>query len=242
MVENKNSKHVITMRIGRNTLSFSKHLEDDSVVNEPFIVKSGVSMAANLREAFKSSELLAESQDKVRVLIDTDVLMVPIELFEEATKDDMFYQAFPSRTQELVYFNVLPDLNAVAVFSMNRDLRLVIDDHFSDVTLLVAMLPVWRQLHQRSYTGPRHKLYGYFHEKRLDVFSFQQNRFKFCNVFDASHQNGSLYFLLYVWKQLQLASETDELHLCGNVPEADKLVVELKKYVKNVYLDEDNNR
>ena len=242
MAENRNNKQVITMRIGRDTLSFSKHLEDETVINEPFIVKSGVSMAANLREAFKSSELLAEAQGKVRVLIDTDVLMVPIELFEEATKEAMFYQAFPSRNQELVYFNVLPDLNAVAVFSMNRDLRLVIDDHFSDVTLMVAMMPVWRQLHQRSYTGPRHKLYGYFHEKKLDVFSFQQNRFKYSNVFDASRLNDSLYFLLYVWKQLQLASETDELHLCGHVPEADKMVAELKKYVKNVYLDEDNNR
>jgi hypothetical protein len=242
MAEIKDKKQVLTMRIGRATLSFSKQSEDDSVINEPFVVKSGVSMAANLREAFKSSELLAEAKGKVRVLIDTDVLMVPIELFEEATKEEMFYQAFPSRKQELVYFNVLPDLNAVAVFSMNRDLRLVIDDHFSDVTLLVAMMPVWRQLHQRSYTGPRHKLYGYFHEKRMDVFSFQQNRFKYSNAFEASRLNDSLYFLLYVWKQLQLASETDELHLCGNVPEADKLVAELKKYVKNVYLDEDNNR
>ena len=93
------------MRIGRDTLSFSKHLEDETVINEPFIVKSGVSMAANLREAFKSSELLAEAQGKVRVLIDTDVLMVPIELFEEATKEAMFYQAFPSRNQEFVYLN-----------------------------------------------------------------------------------------------------------------------------------------
>jgi hypothetical protein len=157
----------------------------------------------------------------------------------------MFYQAFPSRNQELVYFNVLPDLNAVAVFSMNRDLRLVIDDHFSDVTLMVAMMPVWRQLHQRSYTGPRHKLYGYFHEKKLDVFSFQQNRFKFCNTYDVKHVRDAVYYLLFVWNQLQLNPLKDELHLVGDLLQNDQAVLqqdrdlllgELKRFLQKVYV------
>ena len=47
----------LTVRIGRGTLSFSLQKGED-VAYEPYVVKSGVSMSANLREAFKTSDLL----------------------------------------------------------------------------------------------------------------------------------------------------------------------------------------
>ena len=98
------------------------------------------------------------------------------------------------------------------------------------------MTPVWRHLHQRSFTGHRNKLYGYFHSKRLDLFSFQQNRFKFCNSFEASHAYDALYFLLYTWKLLRLEAEHDELHVMGDIPEQEWLLKELKRYLQKAYV------
>ena len=237
MPETNNNRKWLTMRIGRGTLAFATTTDDGSgIVYEPYVVKSGISMAANLREAFKKADLLLEPPMRVRVMTDTDVLMVPVDMFSEDTIDQMYYHAFPQTAQNAVYHNVLPDLNAVAVFSMNRDLRLVIDDHFRDVKLIAAVSPVWRYLHQRSFTGNRNKLYGYFHEKHIDIFSFQQNRFKFCNTFKAERAHDSLYFLLYVWKQLQLQPEHDELHIVGDIMDSEWLVAELKKYLQNAYV------
>lgn len=237
MSEINSYRHWMTIRIGRGTLSFSVPSdEEETIIFEPYVVKSGISMAANLREAFKYADLLQEHPQRARVLIDSDVLMVPVEMFQEQTMETMYRHAFPSHEQEMVYYNVLPDLNAVAVFSMNKDLRLVIDDHFKEVKLIVAASPVWRHLHQRSFTGTRRKLYGYFHEKQLDIFSFQQNRFKFCNSFAAGKAHDSLYFLLYVWKQLQLQPEHDEMHIVGDIPEQEWLVSELKKYLQKAYI------
>lgn len=227
----------MTIRIGRGTLAFAIPSDDEeSIIYEPYVVKSGISMAANLREAFRKADLLLEHPQRARVLLDSDVLMVPIDLFEEETMETMYHHAFPQSSQDAVYYNVLPDLNAVAVFAMNRDLRLVIDDHFKDVRLVVAVSPVWRHLHQRSFTGNRNKLYGYFHEKQLEVFSFHQNRFKFCNSFHADRAHDALYFLLYVWKQLQLQPEHDELHIVGDIPDREWLLTELKKFLQNAYV------
>jgi len=211
---------------------------DDSsgIEYEPYVVKSGVSMAANLREAFKSSDLLLQAPPRVRVSLDSDVLMVPVEIFDEATMEQMHNHAFPRNEQDTIYYNVLPDLNAVAVFSMNKDLRLVLDDHFKDVRLVSAIQPVWRHLHQRSFTGIRPKLYAYFHEKRLELFSFQQNRFKFCNSFDASRSKDALFFIFYVWKQLQLNPEFDELHLVGDIPDEEQVLEELRQFLQKVYV------
>jgi hypothetical protein len=231
-----NKTQWLTMRVGRGTLSFATPDESGQVIFEPYVVKSGVSMAANLREAFKTADLLQNRPQRVRVVIDSPVLMVPVEVFDQDEMEELYDHAFTRNEQDGVFFNVLPDLNAVAVFPMNRDLKLVVDDHFSTVKVIVAMAPVWRHLHQRSYTGNRHKLYGYFHEKRLEIFSFHQNRFKFCNSFDASRAHDSLYFLLYVWKQLQLEPEHDELHIVGDIPEQEWLLKELKRFLQNAYV------
>lgn len=234
---NKLSTQRLTIRIGRGTLAMLvQHTDSEEILYEPYVVRSGVSMAANLREAFKNSDLLLQAPPRVRVLLDSDVLMVPVEQFDEKTMGEMHNHAFPRHEQDVLYYNVLPDLNAVAVFNMNKDLRLVLDDHFHDVRLVNAIQPVWRFMHQRSFTGVRYKLYAYFHEKRLEVFSFQKNRFKFCNSFDASRAKDAVFFLLYVWNTLQLQAEYDELHIMGDVPDENTVLDELRKYLQKVYV------
>ena len=233
-------KRKMIIRIGRNTLSFTMADLTDTerpYLHEPYIVKGGISMAANLREAFKTANLMAIDTRRAQVLIDTPSMLVPIEQFEEESITTVFNHSFPaSEEQRTILYDVLPDLKSVCIFAVNKDLRGVLCDKFEDVVFIQAMTPVWRYLHQRSYTGHRNKLYAYFHERHVDIFCFQQNRFKFCNSFEADHGSDALYFLLYVWKQLRLESEHDELHIVGDIPEAEWLLQELKQYLHNAYL------
>ena len=75
----------LTIRISRHRLSFSAidKSEEAQVRFQPYAVRSGISMAANLREAFKEDSLLTSGFTKILVDIDTPVLMVPIEEFNE---------------------------------------------------------------------------------------------------------------------------------------------------------------
>jgi hypothetical protein len=41
---------------------------------------------------------------------------------------------------------------------------------------------------------------------------------------------------MYVWKQLRLEPEHDELHILGNIPEEEWLLQELKRFLHNAYL------
>ena len=214
-------KRKMTIRIGKNTLSFTLldvTSQEQPVIYEPYIVKGGISMAANLREALKTVNLSAADTHRVQVLLDTPSTLVPIDEFEEEEIEDLLNHVFPA-TQEprTALFNVLPDLKAVCLFAVNKDLRGVICDQFGDAQFIHAMTPVWRHLHQRSFTGHRNKLYGYFHSKRLDLYD-------------------ALYFLLYTWKLLRLEAEHDELHVMGDIPEQEWLLKELKRYLQKAYI------
>jgi hypothetical protein len=233
-------KRKITLRIGRNTLSFAKFDTTNTaqpIVYEPFVVKAGIAMAVNLREAFKGDRLNVSQMTHADVLLDTPQMLIPIEQFEEDDIKTLFDHAFPAgQEQRVVRYNVLPDLKAVCLFAVNKDLCSVINDQFEHVQYIQAMTPVWRHCHQRSFTGHFNKLYGYFHGKQLDLFSFQKTRFKYCNSFETSRAHDALYFLLYVWKQLHLEAEQDELHIMGDIPEQAWLIQELKRYLQKVYI------
>lgn len=228
----------LTIRIGRRSLSFStvNTTLPEQVVFEPYTIKSGISMAANLREAFRRIDLKGNGWQRAVVLVDSDVLMVPVSEFNEQTAATLYNHAITGREDETVLWTVLPALNAVAVFAVNKDLKLVIDDHFSESKFIPVCAPVWNHLYKRSFTGVRQKLYAYFHDQRFDVFSYQQNRFKFTNSFDTELVPDTVYFLLNVWKQLSFDAKRDELHLVGDVPAREELLQELRSFIRNVYV------
>ena len=127
-------------------------------------------MPANLREAFKRTELMVSDShiQQAQVVVDTPSLLVPVEQFEEPLIETLFNHSFPMKDEEKrsVLYNVLPTLNAVCIFAINKDLHKVLCERFEQVQFIQAMTPVWHHLHQRSFTGHRNKLYAYFHEKQ----------------------------------------------------------------------------
>ena len=238
MEEIQNKK--LIMRIGRNSLSFTipdPADKDRPLSYEPYVVKGGISMAANLREALKTATLPSASFRRVQVMLDTPSMLVPIEQFEEENINDLYAYTFaPSQEPRRMLFNVLPDLKAVCVFPINKDLYGVINDRYDNVQFIHAMTPVWRHQHQRSFTGHYNKLYACFLAGQLYLSAFQQNRFKFCNTFDANQVHDVLYFIVHVWKQLRMDALHDELHLSGDVPNEEQLLQELKLYLQKVYV------
>ena len=108
---NKNWQQArLTIRVSNNTLSFSvvDREAEHQVIYEPYTVKSGVSMAANLRQAFKESDLLQRGYSKVRVYIDTPVLIVPVEEFKEEDLATLYQHAFTKHGSDALHQSFNP--------------------------------------------------------------------------------------------------------------------------------------
>ena len=85
----------LTIRIGKQSLSFSALNAEhpDGITFEPYTVRSGISMAANLREAFREIDLLHSGWQRAMVLIDSPVIMIPIDEFKENQKEMLYHYA-----------------------------------------------------------------------------------------------------------------------------------------------------
>ena len=229
----------LIVRITRRTLAFAvtDKTADAQVAYEPYTVRSGISMAANLREAFKSTALLQRGYKRVNILVDVAVMLVPIEEFQEEDMQGLYRYTFGLDDGDIVVHQVLPDLNAVAVFPINKDIKLVVDDHFTDVRITPLIRSIWTYLHRKSFIGMSKKLYGYFHDKKLELFAFSKNRFKFYNSFELDSSRDAVYFIMYVWEQLGMDKTSDELHLVGDIVDSDGLKISLSQFIRKVYID-----
>ena len=213
----------MTLRISDTSLAFA--IADKTAVKgvayETYTVRSGISIAANLREAFRQSQLLSHPTGRAQVMLSAPTMIVPVEEFDQANTE--------------VICSVLPQLNAVAIMAINRDLKAVIDDHYADVIYMPVEQPVWSYMHRRAETHLCRRLYAYFHDGCVSIFAFDKHRFRFCNTYSATRAQDSVYYMLYVWQQLQMDADKDELYIAGAPVDSDEMMTSLHRYLRKAY-------
>lgn len=225
----------LTIRVGQFSLAFAYKKQDGNYAFLPYNIKNGISMAANLREALKDENLNIGTWKKVLVLIDSPVVMVPIDEYNEQNKEVLYNYSITGQDDCAVLATILPSVNAVALYSLNKDLRMVLTDNFTDIKIHPVCASMWRHLQRRSLSGNKEKLYCYFHDSKMEICCFRKNRFRFSNCFCATHTDDAAYFILATWQQLGMNSKTDDIYILGEICEPEKLKEALKKYVGNVY-------
>ena len=226
----------LVIRVGQNSLAFAYTKSDGKTIEfVPYKAKAGVSMAANLREAIKDETLALGDWKNVLVLIDSPVVMIPVDEYVEQEKEVLYNYTITGQENATVLATILPGVNAVALYALNKDLKLVLTDNFKDIKIHPVCGSLWQYLQRRSTLGTTEKLYCYFHDTKIDVCSFRKNRFRFVNSFAATHVNDIAYFVLAAWQQLGLNAKKDEIYLLGDYGEYDKLLEQMHKYVDNVF-------
>lgn len=225
----------LIIRISRDSILLST-TEGQEVRFERYPLNSGVSQATNMREALKAVPILQDEYNKVQVMMDSSVLAIPVSLFREEEQEQLYRHAFSRQESQLVMHTILPDLNVVAVFAVQKDLHQVLHERFPQVVYQPLMSSVWHHMYKKSFTGQHQKLYGYFHDKKLEVFSFGPNRFKFQNVYNVGTTDDAVYFLLSVWKLLGLNPQSDELHIAGQMTDKEQLKERLLEFIKRVFM------
>ncbi|MCD8210612.1 MAG: DUF3822 family protein, partial [Prevotella sp.] len=123
------SKKKVTIRISQSSLWFSfSDLEGTKV--EPYEMKTGVAIAANLREAFSKMEIKEEGLSQIDVLIDSPTIIIPADLYNEDEKEELLHNSLLGYQDDAVLQQALPSLNSVMIYPINKDLKKVIEDNF----------------------------------------------------------------------------------------------------------------
>lgn len=229
----------LLIRIGHSSLSLLTYDGHQVSHYAEAEMRSGMSVAANLRDWIKSQPLLTDRASDVTILLQTPNLLVPSDEFGTDEAAVLYRYTFSGHDHDRVDHIVLPDHHAVVVFGIDKDLGTVVTDHFGNCQWQPVCLSVWQRMGKRgSHDREHQRLHVYFHDGLADVFSFSGSHFKFCNAFTASHANDTLYYILNAFTQQGMRSTRDEVMILGQVSNKKWLVQQLESYVGRVIVPE----
>ena len=196
-----------------------------------------LSMAANVKEAIKENDFLKQAYRKVNVMVVTKKFtLIPFELFEDEQVETILYHSHTRNENEIVLYNILKKANVVVAFAVDKSAHWQILDQFPEAHFYCQTSPLTEYLSGRSKQGNNLKMYAYLRKSSVDVMCYDRGKVLLINNFKCSETADIIYYLLYVWKQLDFNQERDELHLMGNSPNKESLTNGLKQFVRQLFV------
>lgn len=235
----KSEQYTLSIRLSADGFSFSvfNPLTDGDLSFFEHKVDESLSLTANLKQTFREIEWLNHPYRRVNVLMaDKRFTFIPLEFFEDEQAEVVFYHNHPQRENELVQYNILPKNNIVVLFGMDKSTCSFLREQYPDIKFYSQASPFIEFFATKSRLGNSRKMYAHLRKDAVDIYAYERGRLLLANSFACKETNDRLYYLLYIWKQLGMEQERDELHLTGELSDKEQLLPELRKFIRQVFI------
>ncbi len=237
----RSASYTLSIRLSADGFSFSI-CNPSSAGNDfyffPYPVDVSCSMTANLKHMLAETEALKHAYHQINILYDTDRFTpVPLELFEDEQMDAFFNHNFLRENGETVLCNVLGKSSVVILFGIDKHVHQLLAKHFPEARIFSTVSPLTEYFARKSRLGGNRKLYAHVREESLEVFAYDNGKLLLANAFRCRQDADRMYYLLYIWHQLNFNQEKDELHLvCAAGGDGATLLKELRNYLRLVFV------
>ncbi|RHU22083.1 MULTISPECIES: DUF3822 family protein [unclassified Parabacteroides] len=236
LTADNSGKYIMSIRLRSDGLSFSGYSPSES---ESFFYRNiefdrTKPYISSLKEFFFEHEFLTYSYKRTNlVYVSPQYTVVPEEVFTEKQKTDLLSFTFSAPENKCLH-NPLAREAAEVVFGMEEEVyefcsRSLINPAF--VHHITPQLVLWKQ--QSRALIPR-QMYVVIHRKMMDVVCFAQGKLLFVNTFGYDKPDDILYYILYVWKQVGMDQEKDQLHIYGGVSLRNSMTTTLRNYIQYI--------
>ncbi|MDE5710848.1 DUF3822 family protein [Bacteroides sp.] len=235
----KSEQYTLSIRLSTDGFSFSIFNPLDSGSSAIFDrkVNESLSLTANLKQTFQELEWLHHPFHGVNILMaDKRYTLIPLEFFEDEQVEMVFYHNHPKRENEIVLYNILHKSNTVVLFGMDKSAYSFLHEQYPDAGFYSQSGALMEHFSTKSRLGNNRKMYVHLRKEAADIYSFERGRLLLANSFGCKATADRLYYLLYIWKQLGLEQERDELHLTGDLQDKEALLPELRKFIRQVFV------
>jgi hypothetical protein len=194
---------------------------------------------ALLDEVIKESKLIKYKYAFVNcVLVNNMATLVPSPLFDEDRKK--MYLKFNANLEgdELVIVNEIKNLNAKNVFALPFSIKSKIDFLYSKVQYNHYSSILIDNLLAQNKNQNQKIVYVHVQQSHFEIIVIESNNLVFYNTFNHHSAEDLIYYLLFVFEQLQLNPEKEEVYLLGEFEKTGQIYTTLFKYVRTLKISD----
>jgi len=227
------------LRISEQELCFARY----ELRREPVFafaacpIRPRTSLTAALREACDTEPMLQQPVEKVEVLVPGAVTAVPLADFQEEDCERIYDYCFsPDEGRRHVFYDVLPQSNAVLLFALDRDTCRTLERTFGEVHYTASLTHLLKHFSgKRLRTDGGKRIFVHLHGQKADIAAFEAGRLLTVNTYDVQGEADVAYYTFCLAKHLAMDNHTDDFYVTGTTELREAAAAELRKYAREVY-------
>lgn len=187
-----------------------------------------------LDELINKDDFLSRPYKKVNILMPSKrFTIIPAPLFDPAKKDEYFNFNHIPESDNIIITNKLNDPESFIVASVPKSVYEVITTHYPGVYPCHHIKPLFTNIsHTRRNVNGDH-IHIHVEREYFNLVIFRANILKFCNTFSYRNITDILYFVLNVFKTMDIKQE-ETIYFSGLTEKYDDLSSNFAIYVRNV--------
>lgn len=208
----------------------------ESLKTIPFEQKlTPVEVLNHLKAELSSNTVYSEDFNDVLVIHQNELAtLVPQELYDAAHKAD--YLKFNSKIlrNDFITEDEIPINKSVNIYVPYVNINNYIFETFGEFIFKHSSSILIDSLLQNTETNKDPVVYINVNNSTIELLVIEKNKLQLFNTFEYHSKEDFIYYVLFVFEQLQLDVETTLVELSGNIVIGDPLFVMLYLYIRNV--------
>jgi len=166
-----------------------------------------------------------------------DFSLIPTTLFDKQyAKDYLKINSGKQVEEEDIFYYSQKSTDAISIFSANKKIINWISAHYPGkaITVIHHTTPLIEGILYDSKGESEKRVFAHVEQKVVTIVVRSAKGLEFCNSFYFSSSEDFIYFVLFVYHQLNLNPEKNVLQLFGEITTDSDIYKKLLTYIRNV--------
>ena len=236
LATNNSERYILSIRLRSGGLSFSGYIPS---VGDTFFYRDvefdrAKPYISSLKEFFFENDFLTWTYKRINVVVvSPQYLLVPEDVYQDKRQNEFLSFAFSSSEGRCLN-NRLYDEEAELVFGIEEEVYEFCSRSLINPRYVHHMYPVLSLWKKQSRTRLPKQLYVVLHRRMIDIVCYAQGNLMFVNSFSYEHADDILYYILYIWKQVGMNQQKDQLRFLGETSLCNTVVKTLRNYLQYI--------
>ena len=197
------------------------------------------SLVEELSLLLEAEEIATTDFREVKIIHDNELsTFVPRALFNESNLSDYLKYSVKILETDFISFDELKSHDMFNVYVPFTNVNNFIFDRFGSFEYKHASTVLVETLLNQFKGGETNKVFVQVGRTFFDVVVLSEKKLLLHNSFPYQTREDFIYYLLYIYEQLDLNRDEDELYLLGDIQIGDGLYNMAYTYIRNVFLGE----